>query len=301
VALEGRRIFERRGCSGCHGLSGFPTLAPIGPKLTVIGDRVADAAPLESRGIAVTLPNWLFAKLRGPETVLASARMPTFGLDEPDAAAIMVALMSLRARVVPPSLVTDEPVARTRGEPPGEVGALMRRYRCLSCHTLGGVGGTLSPVSLDRIGSQLRRDYMARYIANPIAVRVGITERMPHLNVAPEEGQRIAAYLSAVCLDDSLEFEVQRDAAAAARGLHLFENRGCRGCHIVGDKGGFVGPDLNGSGARLKPGWTEAFLREPQRWSPGSLQPNYSLDADDARALTAYVLGLPARTARGAQ
>jgi cytochrome c2 len=296
----GRALFERRGCYGCHELPGFPTLARIGPKLSAVGDRVVEPEPLEARGLVVDRPNWIFLKLRSPEQVLETARMPTFGFDEADAASVMVALLSLRARPVPPALTTHDAPPPSEGEPPGAIGALMRRYRCLSCHTLHGAGGSLAPVPLDRIGSQLRRDYLARYVANPIAVRVGLTERMPHLNVSPEEAERLAAYFSTVLVDDALEVDVPRSAEAVARGQELFVDRGCRACHIVGDTGGYVGPDLNGSGARLKAGWTAAFLREPQRWRPGTLEPDHSLAPDEAAALTAYVLSLPPRKGRGA-
>jgi mono/diheme cytochrome c family protein len=230
--------------------------------------------------------------------------MPTFGFAEDEAAAVTVALLSLRAKEVPASWTTRDP-ARVTGEPQGEFGALVRRYRFLSCHTLGGSGhvtasgAPLSTVALDRIGSQLTREHLERYIAKPYGVRVGLPERMPHLNVSPEEARALAAHLSTVMVDDALEAVVPGDAATVARGKELFGKHGCVGCHITGEKGGYVGPELNGSVARLKAGWTVAFLLEPERWKPGTLQPDHGLTRPEAEALTAYVLSLPARKARG--
>ena len=304
LAEEGRSVFEKRGCYSCHGLEGFPPLARIGPKLAAIGDRVLEPAPLVARGIRPTLPNWLFTKVSGPERVLDAARMPTFGFAEDEAAAVSVALLSLRAKEVPAALTTHDPV-RAADVPQGEFGALVRRYRCLSCHTLGGSGHVtatglpLSTVRLDRIGSQLTREHLERYIAKPYGVRVALPERMPHLNVAPEEARTLAAHLSTVMVDDALESAVPTDAATLARGKELFDRHGCVACHIVGDKGGYVGPDLNGSGARLKPGWTVAWLLEPERWKPGTLEPDRGLTRPEAEALAAYVLSLPARKAKG--
>jgi mono/diheme cytochrome c family protein len=317
LAEEGRSVFEKRGCYSCHELEGFPALARIGPKLAAIGDRVLEPAPLVVRGIRPTLPNWLFTKVSGPERVLEGARMPTFGFREDEAAAVTVALLSLRAREAPPARTTRDPVrvpppygSPTSGgkpyEPQGEFGALVRRYRCLSCHTIGGsghvtaTGAPLSTVRLDRIGSQLTREHLERYIAKPYGVRVALPERMPHLNVAPEEARTLAAYLSTVMVDDAIEGTVPVDAVTVARGKQLFDRHGCVGCHIVGDKGGYVGPDLNGCGARLKPGWTVAWLLEPERWKPGTLEPDHGLTRPEAEALTAYVLSLPARKAKGA-
>ena len=111
LAAEGRRVFEKRGCYSCHDLEGFPKLARIGPKLSAIGDRVLEPAPLVARGVRATLPNWLFTKVRTPDAVLEGARMPTFGFSEEDGAALAVALMSLRAREMPASRTTQRPRA----------------------------------------------------------------------------------------------------------------------------------------------------------------------------------------------
>jgi sulfur oxidation c-type cytochrome SoxX len=298
LAEEGRRVFEKRGCYSCHDLEGFPKLARIGPKLAAIGDRVLEPLPLEARGIRPTLPNWVHTKVREPQAVLEGARMPTFGFDEDEAAALAVALLGLRAREMPPARTTRD-AALPPYEPQGEFGALVRRYRCLSCHSVQGTGGTLSTVALDRIGSQLTRDHIERFVQKPYGVRVSLPERMPHLNVAPEEARLIADHLSKVMVDDAVEFAVPEDAATVERGRALFDRHGCVACHIAGEKGGYVGPELNGSAARLKPGWTASWLLSPQKWKPGTLEPDRGLGRADAEALAAYVLSLPARQAKG--
>lgn len=297
LAAEGRRLYERRGCYSCHDLEGFPERPRIGPRLAGAADLIFDPAPLEGRGVEPTRPNYLFTKVSGPERVLETARMPTFGFTEPEAASVAVALMSLRADPVPPARATRD-LDRPPYEPQGEFGALVRRYRCLSCHQIQGTGGTLSTVVLDRIGSQLQRDYIEQYVQKPIAVRVGLQERMPHLNIAPDEARVLADYLSTVMVDDALHAPVPTDAATVDRGRELFDRHGCVGCHIVGDRGGFVGPDLNGSGDRLQPGWGVAWLLDPERWKPGTLQPDHGLTREEAEALTAYTLSIPARKAR---
>jgi mono/diheme cytochrome c family protein len=258
---------------------------------------VFDAAPLEARGIEPTLPNYLFTKVSGPERVLEGARMPTFGFAPGEAAAVTVALLSLKKDPLPAARTTRDSEL-PRYEPQGEFGALVSRYRCLSCHQIQGTGGTLSTVPLDRIGSQLQEAYIEGYLQKPIAVRVGLQERMPPLNITPGEARVLAGYLSTVMLDDALQHDVLSDATTVARGAELFDRYGCVGCHIVGERGGFVGPDLNGSGTRLQPGWTVAWLLDPERWKPGTLQPDYGLTREDAEALTAYTLSLPARKGR---
>ncbi|MFN8094667.1 MAG: c-type cytochrome [Vicinamibacteria bacterium] len=297
LAEEGRRVFEKRGCYSCHDLEGFLKLARIGPKLSAIGDRVLETAALDARHVAPTLPNWIHTKVRTPDAVLEGARMPTFGFDEKDGAALAVALLSLRAREMPPARTTHDP-SRPAWEPQGEMGALVRRYRCLSCHSVRGTGGTLSTVALDRIGSQLTREHLEAFVQKPYGVRVSLPERMPQLGVTAAEARVIAGYFSTVMIDDAVEGGVPRDAASIERGRVLFARDGCAACHIAGEKGGYVGPELNGSAARLKPGWTVSWLMTPQRWKPGTLEPDTGRSREEAEALAAYVLSLPPRKAK---
>jgi mono/diheme cytochrome c family protein len=300
LAAEGRRVYERRACYSCHDLEGFPKLARIGPKLAAIGDRVLETGPLEARHLSPTLPNWLYLKVRTPDAVLEGARMPTFGFDAKDGAALSVALLSLRAKEMPAGRTTGDPPRRA-WEPQGEMGAIVRRYRCLSCHSVQGAGGTLSTVALDRIGSQLTREHVERFVQRPYGVRVGLPERMPQLGVTPAEARVVAGYFSTVMIDDALETDVPRDPAAVERGRALFARDGCAACHIAGEKGGYVGPELNGSADRLKPGWTVSWLMSPQRWKPGTLEPDRGRPREEAEALAAYVLSLPARRAKGSR
>jgi len=147
-------------------------------------------------------------------------------------------------------------------------------------------------VPLDRIGSQLQRDYLESYLRSPSAVRVSVVERMPHFNMTEEEARTLADYFSDVFVDDGLEVPVEMNEESRRQGEQLYERLGCRACHIVGGQGGYVGPDLSDSGRRLKAGWTKAWLQQPEHWKPGTLQPDYGLDEDESTALTAYLMSL---------
>jgi cbb3-type cytochrome oxidase cytochrome c subunit len=173
------------------------------------------------------------------------------------------------------------------------------QYRCLSCHQVHGSGGTLSTVPLDRIGSQLQQSYVESYLLNPSAVRVSIEERMPHFNMERKEAQALSDYFSKVFLDDSLDRPFEPAQDAAIRGERLYTKLGCRSCHMVGKSGGYVGPDLSNSGQRLKPSWVVAWLSDPNRWKPETLQPNYGLKPPEAEALTAYLMTLKTAASSG--
>jgi len=288
---SGRKAFVRHGCYSCHRFAGLMVQGKIGPSLAGIADRAIDESFFHGEAILPTLPNWLYVKLRTPEKLAVASRMPTYDFSAVDAAAVTVALLSLRTADLPASRVTTE-LAVEPYQPQGQFGALVRRYRCLSCHEIRGFGGTLSTVPLDRIASQLQRDYLEAYLLNPGAVRVSVEERMPHFHMTSAEAEALAEFLAVTFVDDSLEVPVAMDREAARQGQQLFERLGCRACHILGGQGGYVGPDLSESGRRLKPGWTQAFLLAPEKWKPGTLQPDYGFKSEEARVLTAYLMTL---------
>ena len=49
----------------------------------------------------------------------------------------------------------------------------------------------------------------------------------------------------------------------AAKGMALFESKGCVMCHRVGDKGSHLGPNLTDIGARRDPGRLVTAIRDP--------------------------------------
>ena len=289
VLTAGRTVFERRGCPSCHRLESIKETGRIGPSLAGIADRDPDELPYGSNVVRHTADNYIFLKVLLPDTLGQPSLMPTFSFTPADAARITLALASIRKADLPASYVLRRRTPLPY-QPGGPFGRLVSRYRCLSCHSVGGFGGDLSTVPLDRIGSQLQHDYLAKYLLNPGAVRVSVEARMPVFHMGPDEAKTIADYLSTVFLDDSLDrYDSNFTAAEAHRGQVLYGQLGCEACHQLGTKGGYVGPELSTTGARLKPGWITAWLVTPQLYKPGTLQPDYGLSSADARALTAYL------------
>lgn len=292
AVADGRALFVRRGCYGCHRLTGIPAAGKTGPSLAGVADRDPDQLPYGDRVVRHTTDNYLFLKLLMPDALGEPSLMPTFSFTPAQAATITVALASLRKADLPSSRV----VARTppsHYRPQGAFGDLVSRYRCLSCHRISGSGGDLSTVPLDRIGSQLQREYLVAYLLNPGAVRVSVEARMPVFHMLPEEARTFADYAAATFVDDGLDgYDAHFKPAEVGRGEQLYRELGCVGCHQLNLQGGYVGPDLSTTGKRLRPGWTAAWLLTPGREKPGTLQPDYGLSPEDARALTAYLSGL---------
>ena len=297
AVAAGRAAFIRRGCASCHRLEGVPDQGRIGPSLTGVADRDPDQLPYGANVVRHTTDNYIFLKVLRPNSLGQPSLMPTFDFQPVEAARITLALASLRSADLPASFVQRKPSVEPY-RPAGTFGALVSRYRCLSCHSIGGYGGTLSTVPLDRIGSQLQHDYLVGYLLNPGAVRVSVEARMPVFHMLPDEARTIADYAALVFLDDGLDaYDARFTPAEALRGGQLYAQLGCSACHQIGTAGGYVGPDLSNTGKRLRPGWIAAWLQAPNQYKPGTLQPDYGLSGADTRALTAYVSSLGAGSA----
>ncbi len=288
----GRATFIRRGCVSCHHLAGIASPGHLGPSLAGIADRDPDQLTYGPTVVRHTIDNYIFLKLEDPSAVVQPSLMPTFQFTPGEAARIALALIGLRKTDLPASYVITRPQPAPY-QPAGAFGDLLTRYRCLSCHSINGSGGTLSTVPFDRIGSQLQRDYIATYLMNPGAVRVSLEARMPVFHLLGSEADTIAAFADAVFRDDSLDrYDDRFTPDEMKHGAELWGRIGCGACHQVAGQGGYVGPDLSNAGRRLKPGWTSAWLASPGKYKPGTLQPDYGMSPADLRALTAYVSSL---------
>jgi len=90
LAAEGKAIFTRSACVGCHTIRGVSTGA-LGPDLTTFGSRRTLAAGM--------LPNTVEAVtawLKNPPALKPGAKMPPLGLTDAQARAVALYLMSLK-------------------------------------------------------------------------------------------------------------------------------------------------------------------------------------------------------------
>ena len=139
----GQAVFERRGCASCHRLPSIKDTGRVGPSLAGIADRDPDDLPYGSNIVRRTAENYIFLKLLMPDALGQPSSMPTFGFTPVDAAKITLALASIRKADLPASYVLKPPPPKPY-RPAGRYGELVSRYRCLSCHSVGGFGGDLS-------------------------------------------------------------------------------------------------------------------------------------------------------------
>jgi putative heme-binding domain-containing protein len=92
-----------------------------------------------------------------------------------------------------------------------------------------------------------------------------IKNGVPGSGMPPQPGLRdqqvwqIAAYLQSLARPGR-QAPVEGDAQ---RGLHLFDAKGCRGCHMIQGAGGFLGPDLSDVAARLTTPQLRSSILDP--------------------------------------
>ncbi|HEU4403054.1 MAG TPA: c-type cytochrome [Candidatus Polarisedimenticolia bacterium] len=293
LAENGRRLFRQYGCFSCHSEPGLVEAERFGPDLDGVGDKRAASLDFGRRtDLPRTLPAWLAAKLAAPRSFAPGLKMPSYGFGVEDTAAVVTALLALGAQPVP-ERYRFAPAGSTVSIPGGPVGALIDRYRCLSCHRIGDRGGDISTAPLTAEGSKVRREWLVDYLVLSYTIRPILEERMPVFRMSRDEATLLADalenfYLDATIPEDPFAGRPPADADSV-EGQRLYVTLGCRACHILGTAGGYYGPPLTEAAKRLKPGWVFTWLKGPQRLRADVRCPNYALTDTDALRLTAYL------------
>lgn len=295
LADEGKALYRRYGCGGCHRLAGEEAAGKIGPDLTAIGDRPAALLDFGGRSdLPRHLPDWLTAKVIDPRSFRDGLKMPRFTLEEDEVTAVITALLSYTGETIPESyrIAAETPDY----SPPGRFGELVRTYRCMSCHQIQGAGGDISTAPLGAEGSKVQRDWLEHYLLLPVTIRPILTDRMIPLGMPAEEASFIADFVSNVYLDDRIPGEIFPQGVPpqkSERGRRLFfERYGCQACHQVEGTGGYYGPPLDDTPGKLRSGWIAWWLQGPQRWRRDVRCPDYGMEAEDAHDLAAFLITL---------
>ncbi len=295
VMAKGEELFRQYGCAYCHSLTGQEVQGEFGADLSEIGVKDVDQLDFGSADIERSLVQWLYTKMKSPRIFSPGLRMPDYHFSDEQARQVTAALLSLTGDSIPAKYLPPAPPPLAYS-PAGPFNRILEKYQCLSCHSIRGVGGTIAP-DLTREGSMAKPEWIAKYFELPYTLRPIMTERMPILGLTREEAQIVIDYFQLVLVDDSIPkdiFSSPPDRSVLETGRKLFFDKyGCQACHQVGQKGGYVGPPLDGVGERLYSGYIYEWLLDPQRFLPETIHPNHGLTPEEARALTAFLYSLP--------
>jgi mono/diheme cytochrome c family protein len=83
--------------------------------------------------------------------------------------------------------------------------------------------------------------------------------------------------------------------ATERAGRVLYHAQQCGNCHVIGDEGVAVGPDLTTVGLRHSAGWLHSFVEEPSRFRPGTPMPAFgppTLSHQEIEELSQYLASL---------
>ena len=173
--------------------------------------------------------------------------------------------------------------------------------RCMSCHV--GIDRKESVSDEQPYVSHSRRDV---YLGNHPPEQFGCVlchEGQGRATISPEKAHgeveywlkpmhrgKIAQSSCTKCHDKGEELVGGEDIA---KGIALFEELGCFGCHKTKgfgkDRNSMIGPDLTEIGSKVNPGWLLEWLKNPKHFRPSTRMPDFRLEEEDAMAITSYL------------
>ena len=252
----GKKYFEQFNCASCHEMPGMKAK-----------------------------PSLAFGNLRAGKGCLSvqPVGMPHFYLSTEQREIIGKALKGIEKPVSDQARIQQTMVA----------------FNCIACHTRDGAGGVSNtmfthfgtdeeglgnpariPPTLDGVGVKLRPEWLRKVLFDAETVRPYMHTRMPQFGEA--NLQYLPMLLEKTDRLQKVEFrEPKRDNRRKYReGGHLLvgdKGLNCVACHNFNGKPslGLKGLDLLTSFERLQPSWFAHFMRDPQKYRPGIVMPNY--------------------------
>jgi len=120
----GRRLFQEKGCIGCHSIGGKG--GTVGPALDEVSKR--------------RTPTWIVAHFKNPQAVTPGSVMPIFNFSEQEIRSLTEFLLALSdPNVIGFMNIPSQMSSVERGK------AVYRKYGCAGCHGQNGVGGVPNP------------------------------------------------------------------------------------------------------------------------------------------------------------
>jgi len=313
----GAPLIERYGCFGCHDIKGMEKAVRIGPYLkkkdvvNKIGAEISSigSKPFERFDLGKVADkvkdrkSYLRTKLESPRAFRDGLLMPNFGFTEKEIDGLTAMLLGFTAEEVPLWYkVLDIP---SDYKPTGDFAKIEKEVKCLTCHTIRGVGGSFAP-DLSFEGSKVKKKWLRDFLKTPDIIRP-MLKQMPKFKLGGEIGM-IRGYLSedeitvlvnyittvlvSSDIPDDYETKKRLVNVNTADGRELYRKKGCRACHQIGNDGGAVGPNLTSVGNRLRPGYIFMHIKNPQKVVLGAVEPNYNMSDEESLKITKFLMSL---------
>src|SRR6267142_348906 len=312
LLVEGQRLFEQVGCTGCHLVKGYENIPKIAPSLLKISAKVD--------------PSWMVRWIENPHKFRPRSRMPNFDLKEDDAIAIASYIWSqskaegdkwTQENPAPAGLREGDANAAAKGQ------KLVETIGCKGCHGFAdgefttplGKSKDLVP-NLKDISTKVGAQWIYHWIKNPRGFSPDT--RMPSLRLSDDEALSITTYLTTLGAKSDPMPGIQEkfaDAANIKKGESLVRKWGCFGCHEIKgmEKESRIGAELTTFGSKAKEelffgnrtdiketwdDWTYSKLKTPRIYATErieQLMPQFDLADEDIKALRILLSGFRER------
>ena len=184
--VAGKHVWADKNCNECHTILGFGVY--YAPDLTKVYKRIGAAG--------------IKAVVMQPEVVFAKSirKMPNLGVTDQEATQLVAFLewvSNIDNNDWPPQDRQAGLSADTRRLTGGaglSRGAAAFKEKCMGCHAIGGVGGSIGP-ALDTVGTKYDAATIATLIADPQSVVAG--SKMPAQDsVSDDDRQALGEFLA---------------------------------------------------------------------------------------------------------
>jgi len=303
VQYVGEKLIGRYGCFGCHDIPGFEKAQPIGVELSKHADKPLFQLDFGFVDIHHGRRDFFTQKLKDPRIYdlgrvkppQDKLKMPQFDFTDAEVELMTMNLLGFTKETV---AITKMPT-RTPVQIDTEDGwKLVHERNCIGCHSFDGYGGAiastlpdpaLAPPMIRREGAKVNPDWLFRFLKGPTPIRPWLSVRMPTFHFDDPTATDVVKYFVAL-EDETLRFRSQQASDEGvhdlASGQQLFKDLQCQKCHVVGGQmpGGTPAdwaPDLALAHDRLQHDWIVEWLKDPQKWLPGTRMPNFFFYYDD--------------------
>lgn len=284
-------------CGSCH------------EGISVESDILDKAADLSQAGLRYG-PDYVFSYIQYPVKIrqyLGYSRMPIMHVDERESLALALYLQTLLPPGADaPEYPLQESYVVVKAKHPditAETGEdVFLSLGCIVCHQQSFSTEWDAKIGPDLSfeGARVTLDWLEEFLRKPTPLRQfgfypGSGSRHPDYQMTESEVEVLGEYLRDQRGDlDTASAYVEpelflRYSANKAETL-IREKQPCLGCHVLGDEGGRIGPDLSSLNARLAPEFVSQVLRDPAGVLGETVMPKVDMPDTTLNLLVNYLV-----------
>jgi len=174
---------------------------------------------------------------------------------------------------------------------------IFRALNCAACHQHNTIepDPNFAAPELSQEPVRVKSEWLENYLRHPVAIRPfgyrpGDGSRMPDFRLSDDEAATVARFLFPNKGPATLSESGALSTFSAVKIAKLMtEKFSCTGCHQLNGKGGKIGPDLTGVGARLQPEYIYQVIKNPRQINPKTIMPKAPLSDEMIRSIATFL------------